>query len=90
MPWLEHIVCGHLVKHLSYAPTPEQLGFREGASCELSLVRTMEYIYSGLEGGGRVDMIVLDLEKAFDSVNIDILIRLLRSNGGQRPGCRVV
>ena len=55
----------------------KQFGFRAKHSVNHALISTTELIKSELEDGNYVAGIFIDLEKAFDTVNHDILIQKL-------------
>jgi hypothetical protein len=61
--------------------SPSQFGFRKQHSTEQALASTVERISSELDQGNDVIGIFLDLKKAFDTVNFDILIRKLEFYG---------
>ena len=67
---MEHIVCSEVSRHLSSnnIVTPHQHGFRRGLSCETQLVSVIHEWSKILDTHGQVDIIFLDLAKAFDSV----------------------
>ena len=67
---MEHIVCSELSRHLSSnnRVTPHQHGLRRGLSCETQLVSVIHEWSKILDTHGQVDIIFLDLAKAFDSV----------------------
>ncbi|MEW8545341.1 MAG: reverse transcriptase family protein, partial [Candidatus Thiodiazotropha sp.] len=46
----------------------QQYGFREKRGCVLQLLKVLDQIVTSLENGNPVDMIYLDIQKAFDSV----------------------
>ena len=48
--------------------TSRQHGFRPGHSCETQLICNLDNWTSALELGHQVDVIYLDLQKAFDKV----------------------
>ena len=50
-------------------------------SCEKQLVEVLDFIGSQLDNGGQVDVIYLDMLKAFDKVSHCILLRKLRDYG---------
>lgn len=58
-----------------------QFGFRKHYSTEQALASTMERISSELDHGNDVIGIFLDLKKAFDTVNSEILLRKLHFYG---------
>ena len=58
-----------------------QHGFMKGRSTVSNLVIKAEYIAEGLETGDQVDVIYLDIRRAFDSVNHNIIIQKLSKFG---------
>ena len=57
----------------------EQSGFRKGHSCQTSLTRLIDKCISAVDKGNIVGFITIDLRKAFDLLNIDILLKKLLS-----------
>ena len=45
-----------------------------------NLIDALNYVGSCLDRGGQIDMIYMDMSKAFDKVNHDVLIQKLRNN----------
>lgn len=58
-----------------------QHGFLKGRSTTSNLALFTNYVLEQMEGGGQVDVIYTDFEKAFDRVDHSILIRKLNSLG---------
>ena len=58
-----------------------QHGFRSGRSTTTNLVSLVEFLHNSLPGSGQVDAIYLDLAKAFDRVDHNILLQKLRAMG---------
>ena len=54
-----------------------QFGFRPGHSTTLSVIETIDSCYKNLSEGNEVLAIFIDLSKAFDTVNHDILLHKL-------------
>ena len=63
-----------------------QLVFITGRSCVTQLVEVLVFIGSPLENGGQVDVICLDVSKAFEKVSHRKKLRKLRDYGfGGKP-----
>ena len=58
-----------------------QHGFITGRSCVTQLVEVLDYIGSQLDNGDQVDVIYLDMSKAFDKASHRKLLRKLRDYG---------
>jgi len=80
---LEHIISssiyGHLNRHKILCN--EQHGFRQHRSCETQLVATINDLAVALNKGTQVDVILLDLAKAFDTVPHNRLVHKLSTYG---------
>ena len=80
---LECIIKDHLLQYFMRNKfiTSRQHGFRPGHSCETQLIRVLDDWTSALELGHQVDVIYLDLQKAFDKVPHARLLSKLESYG---------
>ena len=80
---LEHIVVSHLLKHLDEhsALADEQHGFRHRRSCETQLIQFIEDLAESIQGGGQVDVVIMDFTKAFDKVSHQRLLYKLKGFG---------
>ena len=78
---LEHIIVSNLVSHLEENSllSSKQFGFRKGSSCEMLLVDMIHNIAMALDCGATVDVVAIDMAKAFDTVPHDLLILKLQS-----------
>jgi hypothetical protein len=78
---LESIVRDSLIKHFQENNlfSNKQYGFIKGRSTVSQLLTLMDKWTEALEQGGQVDVIYTDLEKAFDKVPHEQLIRKLKS-----------
>ena len=72
-------VAVHLERQGHFNPT--QHGFRSGRSCLSQLLCHFDKVTSLLEKGMGVDVIYLDFAKAFDKVDIGVVLRKLHSLG---------
>ena len=80
---LECIIKDHLLQYFisNKFITSRQHGFHPGHSCETQLIRVLDDWTSALELGHQVDVIYLDLQKAFDKVPHARLLSKLKSYG---------
>ena len=67
---LEHIECNHLHCHLENNNILSRLnhGFQSGHSCETQLLTTVDDILEPFDGGPQIDVVILNISKAFDTV----------------------
>ena len=61
--------------------TASQHGFRRGKLCVTNLLGVINHISSVLDDGGQVDVVYLDMSKAFEKVNHSILLQKLHMDG---------
>jgi retron-type reverse transcriptase len=61
-----------------------QFGFRKLRSTENALLYLQDLVTSALDGGQFSTLVLLDISKAFDSVNIDILLYKLKHYGASQ------
>ena len=61
--------------------TPDQSGFRPKHSCETALLKMTDDWFNGIDKGNMTGVIYIDLKKAFDTVNHDILLKKLTGYG---------
>lgn len=80
---LEVIVSIQMKTHLiKYKILPDiQSGFREGFSCGTALLSICDGILSGLDEKKSTILVFLDYSKAFDMLNYDILLSILKYIG---------
>ena len=69
----------HYTHHSFIAET--QHGFQKGLSCAKQLVTTIEQLQKGMDQKHQQDIILLDLQKAFDKVPHRHLLKKLEASG---------
>ena len=78
---LERCVLNHIWEHLQEIINDHQHGFMPGRSCTSQLVGVLDKIGKVLARGEQIDVIYLDMTKAFNKVNHELLINKLRRFG---------
>ena len=73
---LERHVHNHLYIYLAEFKRllDEQSGFRENRSCETVLLKMTDYFLSNIDQGNLCGMVLVDMRKAFDLVNHELLL----------------
>ena len=79
----ERAMCNRLIKfiHQHSILVPHQYGFRSGRSTIDAVFKLVEYIYSALEEKNSAITVSIDLRKAFDTLNHEILLSKLNHYG---------
>ena len=79
----ERVVRKHMVNYLedNSLLTDKQHGFRSGRSCLAQMLDHFDDIYEGFTRGEDTDSMYLDYAKAFDKVDLNLLVLKLRRYG---------
>ena len=67
--------------HFSQIIHDGQLGFLQKKSCVTNLLEELDYVGVCLDKGGQIDMLYLDMSKAFDRINHKRLMLKLANSG---------
>jgi len=78
---LEPCVLAGLRDHISHLISRNQHGFLAGRSCVTQLISVLHYIGGQLDAGKQIDIIYLDMSKAFDKVDHTKLLGRLQQYG---------
>ena len=70
----ENIVTEHLHFHLKHKLYPNQHGFTPGRSALTNLVQLSNFVQGHVKSRSQCDVIYIDLSKAFDTVDHELLI----------------
>ena len=82
----ERVVRKHMVRYLdaNNMLSDKQHGFRSNRSCLTQMLEHFDSIFEGLTQGKDTDSIYLDFAKAFDKVDMDLLLQKLKRYGFQK------
>ena len=78
---LERCILNNILEHLQEIMNDHQHGFMPGRSSTSQLVGVLDKIGKVLDRGEQIDVIYLDMTKAFDKFNHELLINKLRRFG---------
>ena len=80
---MEKLIRDKLVQHLSKSEliSHDQHGFVKGRSCTTQLLEVLDVWTKVLDEGGRIDVIYMDFQKAFDTVPHRRLIHKVKAHG---------
>jgi hypothetical protein len=74
---MERCICNKFYGHFKQLVTKLQHGFLRGRSCDTQLLSVLHSIGQCLDKNVQTDVLYLDLAKAFDSVDHQILLKKL-------------
>ena len=78
-----------MLKHFDEysALADEQHGFRNRRSCETQLLQFIEDLSRSIQGGGQIDVVIMDFTKAFDTISHQRLLYKLEGFGIKGQVC---
>lgn len=74
----DKLIYRHILSRTSHLISKHQHGFSVGKSTVTNLLEHVNFIANNITGGGQIDVIFMDLAKAFDKLIHDILLNKLR------------
>lgn len=73
----DRVLCNYLLSKTSHLISDFQHGFTAGKSTNTNLLEYVNYIATNMMNGGRVDVIFMDMAKAFDKIVHELLLQKL-------------
>lgn len=88
----EYVIYRRLNDHLQLNSVlhPNQFGFCPKSNTEVALLHILNEVYNSVDDGLATSLTCVDLSKAFDSLNHDILLGKVRKLGLERFFCNLV
>ena len=86
----ERIIQGQLLTYIEKHLSPFLCGYRKGFSAQFSLVSLIENWKKMLDKNGFAGAVLMDLSKAFDSINHDLLLAKLSAYGLGKDALKLV
>ena len=83
---MHHQVSEYIDKHLS----PFLCGYRKGFNTQTALLSLLEKWKSTLDKKGFAGAVLMDLSKAFDTINHDLQIAKLNAYGLSEPSLKLI
>jgi len=77
----ERVLHNQLANYFENILSPAMCGYRKGFSAQYALVSLLEKFKESLDKGGYAGAMLMDLSKAFDTINHDLLIAKLHAYG---------
>ena len=86
----ERIIQGQIVTHIDQYLSPYMCGYRKGYSAQHALVALLEKWRESLDKRGYAGAMLMDLSKAFDTINHNLLIAKLHAYGFSKSALRLI
>ena len=77
----EKLLCVQLRGYFEDILCPQQHGFRQARSYQIALISLTNLLFSNRNSGSFATVASLDLRKAFECLNYEVLLSRLRANG---------
>lgn len=87
LPWADCLECHHLARAGHQGIKPSHPGFTKGTCCLSNLISFCGKVTHLVDEGKAVDLLYLDLSKAFDTISHSIVLENLAARGW--GGCSV-
>ena len=86
----ERVIQNQLMKHIEKHLSPYMCGYRKGYSAQHALVALLEKWRLSLDKRGYAGAMLMDLSKAFDTINHNLLIAKLNAYGFSKSALRLI
>ena len=86
----ERLMQDQILEHIDCQLSPYLCGYRKGYSTQRALIRLIEKWKTSLDNKGFAAAILMDLSKAFDTIDHDLLIAKLHAYGFSRSALKLV
>lgn len=86
----ERIIQSQLLSYIDRYLSPNLCGYRKGYSTQIALIALIEKWKATLDKKGLVGAVLMDLSKAFDTINHELLIAKLYAYGFDKDALKII
>ena len=86
----ERILQTQLLSYMEKFLSPALCGYRKGFNTQMALIRMIEKMKESLDKKGLAAAVLMDLSKAFDTINHELLIAKLHSYGFDKSALEII